>query len=399
MDTSRFLSLCANASGESSNTTSELWLVKDKTSAQVAASFLLLILVVGLPWNLLVVAIILKKKLYTQPTIILLLNLVLTDLFILILQTPLQIWTGFSGEYDYGDTDLTRCQVCQVKVILALFPLTALYTILYMSFDRFMFIYKPLKYDRIITRFRTLLVLGLTWILIAVISTLPLMGYGGVLFDQHVLGCVFDHSHDYNIVVLATSLLSMTPTFVCNVWLLCIVQKNIKTIYSFRRSSSTADSNQDEDKFYKVMKEQRHQKQLHLVWVFGALLCCNMVTWLPITLRAILFRAGIDFPASFTFASIVLFTSQALLHPIVETALIKEVREPHRAFVLYCCLKMKSKNSPNITSSPEPRYGCCGYCDDDTQSPGYSGCGLLDICNAAVLMNYPQSSRSDNVKV
>ena len=186
---------CANASED--NTTSELWLVEDKTSAQVAASFLLLILVVGLPWNLLVVGAILKKKLYTQPTIILLLNLVLTDIFTLILHASSQVWVGFNGEYNYRDTDSIRCNVCQFGVPITVLPLTALYTISYMSFDRFMFIYKPLKYDKIITCFRTLLVLGMTWVFNALISILPVIGYGNAIFIQDLLACAFNHSHNY----------------------------------------------------------------------------------------------------------------------------------------------------------------------------------------------------------
>ena len=389
---------CANASDD--NTTSELWLVEDKTSAQVAASFLLLILVVGLPWNLLVVGIILKKKLYTQPTIILLLNLVLTDILMLIMQAPFQVWVGFNGEYNYGDTDSTRCKVCQLGTLIVVLPMTALYTISYMSFDRFMFIYKPLKYDKIITCFRTLLVLSLTWIFNALISILPLIGYGNVIFNQYFILCVFDHSHNFLIVLLTTTLIPMVPILVCNIWLIYIVQKNIKAVYSVKRSSSSAASNQEEDKFYKAMKKQHHQKELHLVWVFGALMCCNLVTWLPIIIHSFLLIAEIDFPPVFSTVAIVLFVSQALLHPYVETTLIKEVREPHKMIVLYCCVKIKSKLSSNITSSsPEPRHGCCGYCGDDAQSPGRSGCGLLDICNAAMLINHPHSSRSDSTEV
>ena len=392
-------SLCANASGDS-NTTSDMWLVEDKTSAQVVASFLLLILVVGLPWNLLVVGIILKKKLYTQPTIILLLNLVLTDIFMLVTITPSQVWVGFNGEYNYGDTDSTRCKVCQLGLLIIVFPITALYTISYMSFDRFMFIYKPLKYERIVTRFRTLLVLCLTWIIIALISILPSIGFGVIQFDQYLFTCSIDPSYNnnhYAAVVLPIALIPMVPTLVCNIWLLCIVQKNIKAIYSVKRSSSSSASNQEEDKFYKMMKKQRHQKELHLVWVFGALICCNLVTWLPIIIRFIIFSVRQEeISGSFSFASIVVFTFQALLHPIVETVLIKEVREQHKMIMFYCCMKIKSSFSSNITSpSPEPRHGCCGCCGDDAQSPGCSGCGLLDICNAAVLMNYPKSENTE----
>ena len=342
------LSLCGNAS-DGSNTTSELWLVEDKTSAQVAASFLLLILVVGLPWNLLVVGIILKKKLYTQPTIILLLNLVLTDIFMLILQAPFQVWVGFNGEYKYGDTDSIRCKTCQLGVLIILFPLIALYTISYMSFDRFMFIYKPLKYDRIITCFRTLLVLVLTWILMTLIAALPLMGYGRFLFSSQHHTCLFDSSVDdsyYVIVLMITALLPVVPIVVFNTGLLCIVQKNITAIYSVSRSTSATSKSTDENKFYNVMKKQRHQKQLHLVWVFGGLLFCNLVTWLPIIVQDILLIINTNIPTRVSATVLVLFTSQTLAHPVVETLLIKEVREPCKKIIFFCCTKYKVNSRP-----------------------------------------------------
>ena len=78
-----FRYLCAS-SNATSNVTSELWVLPDKTSGLVTAIFLLLILAVGLPWNFLVTVIIMKERLYKQPTIVLLLNLVITDLLLLL---------------------------------------------------------------------------------------------------------------------------------------------------------------------------------------------------------------------------------------------------------------------------------------------------------------------------
>ena len=392
--TRKFISLCENP-GNDINTTSELWLLEDKTSAQVAASFLLLILVVGLPWNLLVVGIILKKKLYTQPTIILLLNLVLTDIFLLILQLPFQVWVGFNGEYKYGGTDSIRCEVCQYGVLIILFPLTSLYTISYMSFDRFMFIYRPLKYDRIVTRFRILLLLVLTWISATLIAALPLMGYGNFVFNRRHHTCFFNHSvtDGYYIIVLVTALLPVVPIVVFNTGLLCIVQKNITAIYGVSRSTSATSKSTDEDEFYKVMKKQRHQKELHLVWVFGGLLFCNLVTWLPIIVHDILLITHQDnIPTRVSATIVVLFTSQTLAHPVVETLLIKEVREPCKRILFYCCTKLSSNDSTAApTSKPRAnRQTCCGYCGDDaesSQSTGCSGCGLIEVCSKAVMMN------------
>ncbi len=74
-----------NSTSDAGNT-SEYWMVQETVTGQVTAAFLLLILVVGLPWNLLVVFTIVKEKLYHQPTIVLLLILALNDLFVLVVE-------------------------------------------------------------------------------------------------------------------------------------------------------------------------------------------------------------------------------------------------------------------------------------------------------------------------
>ena len=77
----------------SSESLSDVWLVQDRVNGVVTATFMLLIMVMGLPWNLLVVIIIVKEKLYHNPTILLLLNLALNDVIMLLLNLPINIDT------------------------------------------------------------------------------------------------------------------------------------------------------------------------------------------------------------------------------------------------------------------------------------------------------------------
>ena len=113
--------------------------MEDRTSGLVTAVFLLLFLVIGLPWNLLVIVTIVKQKLYTQPTIILLLSLVVTDLFMLVFHLPLVMVTGYSGEYVFGSSDSVRCSVCSnTGFVSVLCSVNSIFTIALMSIDRFM---------------------------------------------------------------------------------------------------------------------------------------------------------------------------------------------------------------------------------------------------------------------
>ena len=66
---------------------------------QVAAAFLLLFLLIGLPLNLTVMTLILKKKLYKRPSLVLMFNLMLSDLIFILLVIPEQNTTAVTGEF------------------------------------------------------------------------------------------------------------------------------------------------------------------------------------------------------------------------------------------------------------------------------------------------------------
>ena len=394
---SDFLSVCANASD--SSVTSELWLVQDRTSGLVTAVFLLLFLVIGLPWNLLVVVTIVKQKLYTQPTIILLLSLVLTDLILLVFHLPFATIVGFHGEYLFGSSDQVRCLVCdKTGFISLLFSLNSIFTISLMSADRFLFIYKPFQYIHYVTKWRTVVAIVVAWLIATVVAILPLVRFGNITYSDVTLACglevSFASSH-YPIFVLVVSSLPMIPVIVCNMWVCCIVQRNIQAIYKVKRSLKL--STPDDCKFYRNMKKKRREKETHLFKVFGVLLLSNAITWLPTLVTILLFFSGTAVPASFISTAHVLFLSQTVLHPIIETTLIKEVRVPLKNILFCCCIVVRAKVFPD-------KRACCfetgrqksGKHSDDLQGTTSSNhCGFIDVCTAALLFEPSQSSVND----
>ena len=53
----------------------------------------------GLPLNVLVLVAIVKEHLYHQPTIILIINLAISDIIFLVTVIPVDITVGIAGEY------------------------------------------------------------------------------------------------------------------------------------------------------------------------------------------------------------------------------------------------------------------------------------------------------------
>ena len=84
--------------------------------------------------------------------IILLLNLTIIDILFLLFSTPASIAVGYAGEFIIlGSSDFWHCQMCSFKFFRSIFLYISLFTITLMSADRFLYIYKPLQYERIVS--------------------------------------------------------------------------------------------------------------------------------------------------------------------------------------------------------------------------------------------------------
>lgn len=363
-----YLSVCNNASeGNSSTLTTLIWTPEDRTSALLTSAFSLLFLLLGLPLNLLVLLTILHQRLYMQPTTLLLMNLVISDLTLLLLVMPFQIVIGVANEFVFGSTDLVRCRMCTASDMLTtLFVLSSLFTIAMMSLDRFLFIYRPLHYNRLFTPLRAAVLVAVSWLVSVLVALPPAFGFGDVVFDRNFGLCLIPESLDYLLLVFVVVVLLVAAIVFCNVWVAYIVCRNIRRIYKVQRSFSTDAERKAGDQ----MRKKRHQKQLYALRVFGGLICSNVILWLPLFLLAIY---GATLVTVFILPNVlyacvfVVFYSQALVHPLLETLLLSDIREQIKRRLLCCCCP-KGKG-----------HGC--------------GCGMLTLCTAAVL---PEGDSNDN---
>ena len=237
----RFVAVCDNASD--SSVTREVWEIQDKTGGIVTASFLLLMAVIGLPWNLLALVIILKNKLCRDPINIFVLNITILCILLLLTFIPFLILTGVTGEFATGASDQERCNVCQGTLIGLVYLMNLIYTIFFITLDRFLFFVKPLKYDTIQNARRTLLVLIVTWIISIILGILPLLGFGELTFVMEVLVCVpgFFANTAYNYLLLVVFIVPLFLALVLIFSMAFIIFKNIRAIYSVRKSVGNAE--------------------------------------------------------------------------------------------------------------------------------------------------------------
>ena len=370
-------SFCKNPS--SNSVTEEYWVLEGKyrVNGQVTAAFMLLFLAVGLPWNVMVVITVLKRRLYHQPAIMLLLNLVVTDILMLLIRLPIIAVTGIAGQYLFGSTDMMRCWFCTTGFISVILIMNSLFVVALMSLDRFLFIYKPLEYERKATPRRTLTAIALIALVSVTIGSSSYAVPEAMYFRQSSLSCTLNHpKYEFIVLVITAAFIALAVIIVCNIWTIYIVQKNIKAVYKVRKSLHNSDKRTSYSLGLSEIQKKGHKKQLHLFRVFGGLLLSNTITWIP-TIVVEMSRFISNPPLSISSTSNILFLSQLAVHPILETTLISDVREPLKEMVTCACFK--KTNNLSIVK----KQTCCRHMGD--QGPFHNTCFLLKLIDVALL--------------
>ncbi len=354
-------------------------------SAVVALCFILL----GLPSNFLIIFGVIRQRLYTQPTYILLLNLAVSDLLVCLCVLPFTVISGFSREFILGSNDKIRCRVCQTGITLVLFAGFSLHCLAALSIDRLIFIKFPLRYSNMMTAKGTAIAMVILWLLNICLSILPLFGYGDIVFQEMVATCTIRFTlatrlapnYFYVVLVAVVNLVPFSLILISNIWILCIVQKHIRKIYVVKASS------ENKAEFIQSMKtvvsQAKHYSQLQLIKVFGAIFVANVLTWIPIIIRSLLSVGGVNMSEWWHFVVFVSLLSFVVLHPVIQTCLIPEFRAYIAVFLkcLLCpCYRKSSHTQPSCPCCHQPTADMDeGSSNECLCKCGGSFCTLLSI--------------------
>ena len=395
---------CADASSlRNDSITLEYWSTLSfqyRATSLTSAVFTLCFLLVGLPSNLLIMVSILWQRLYKEPTYLLLLNLTLVDFLMCLLVMPLTVVSGFAREFVFGNTDIWRCYACQFGVIFTMFGTISLHTLSFLSLDRFLFIKYPLTYHEIVTTRRIALALTCLWIAILVMSICPLFGFGDLVFQRSIATCTIKFYGEtkvsknvyYIIMLVVEAVFPFTLIFFTNVWIVCIVMKQIQRIYSMKNLSK------DEKEFMKELKGKlrkvKHHKQLQLIKVFGAFLIAVILTWIPVNIRVFLTLMNGSEHINNWWNTVVYICvlSFAVIHPIFQASLIPDLRK-------YLVMFFKKV----LCWHPVSEYVAKDYCYpenatvEDSREDSWTKCYCLDFLNVTVLPLQHELAQSQSV--
>ena len=309
----------------------------DTASRYTITTLTSLLLLVGLPSNLLVMVVILKKGLVKkQPTVLLLLNMAVTDLLVCLLVMPLNIGTLIAGEFKFGEDDYTRCQVCQTGVIFVVLSLVTLCTLAVVALDRLVYLKAPMHYSKLVTHKKILTATVLIWCLSVAVTIPTLFGFNEMRFSTAIGLCTIAFSgstyltrNSYYLILLGLFLLLPIGTLlVTNVWGMCIIQRKIRA----KSRSLRLERDTHRQSFHKRLVRHHQGMQVRLIKVYTAIFVTNLVTYLPIIVRIILgvvaeeeeFSQAVRITGSIAYLALL---SQAVAHPLVQASLIGEVRK------------------------------------------------------------------------
>ena len=325
----RFNCILSNLS--SSNITNEsFWRIPEETriGAIVIGVFLVIMCVIGVVWNsFIIITFFTKRKLLKEPANIFLLNVAITDLLTCLTTMVFNFVTAFVQEFRFGENDVTRCAVCNMAgFFLSFLILLSLHLLMALSIDRFILLSRPLHYKRLMNRWKAILICVICYVVCFILAILPIIGFGEIEFNFTLGTCVqrfTPESNLYYVVVLACeALIPITILAVTNVWTFKIVSQVLKR--NFRRRSTYGRKDAESAK-QEGHKHHRQQKQL--VKVFGALFIANIVSYSPTIIAIFLSLIFVDqFPPVVFIIGFVSFLTNPVLHPIIESCFVKELR-------------------------------------------------------------------------
>ncbi len=410
---------CLDDHLSSNSVTQDVWKIyKDfQYGSPIVAAILIIFLSVAFTCNLFIIVSMLWQRMLKQPAQILLLNLAVSDFLVSGLVMPFTITSGIAREYVFGDSDSTRCKVCQSGIVFVILSQVSFHSIALLSLDRFLFIRFPFRYKKLVTVRRTAVVVLAVWVLCVLLSLPPLFGFGEVKLSTSVGNCFisfFGETHVtrnifYLLLLVMEALFPIAILIVTNVWLLCIIVKHIHQKFWMQRHLASDERSNAKRSIQGSLYQRRNRQQLQLVKVFTAIFIANLITWLPAIVLAIS-APFINFdhiPAEVIAIVYLSYISHTVIHPLLESFFILKLRKLI-VQCLYCGRRSQSppqeqgssyrgdssnrcrrastrptENSTGVNENGESRGGGGG--ERDWRWRDCCSCAVLDTCTALLL--------------
>lgn len=328
---------CLNSDNISSTniTDQSHWRIQDDLlyGTPYVATVVLIFFLLSFFWNLfIIITYFVKYKLLKQPANIFLLNLAIADLLVALTTILFSTVTEIAQEFVLGSTDVVRCGVCNFAGVFLIFLIAvSLHMLAVLSVDRFILLMWPLRYKKIMNRWKALVIVTIVWIIALVIALPPVVGFGQNEFNRNFGACLprFTgrnpitglNNFFYAVFVAAEALIPMLVLAFTNVWTYRIVSKFLRRNFVRRRTFRGRDNVPEEDR-------KHHKQQKQLIRVFGALLIAHIISWTPVLIVIVLifFIPAASLPSELYIFGWICYLTNPVFHPIIESFFVKDLR-------------------------------------------------------------------------
>ena len=286
----------------------------EEFSGPAVAAVLIVEMILGLIANGVVLSITLyQRKSLKQPSTIFFTSLILAHLVLNLLYLPFSIIGFAAGEWIFGSTDEEKRGTCYFAVFIFWWMVLVIsMTLDAISFDGFLFIVKPHLHKRFMRPWVVLTLTIAIWILSAVLSSVPLLGY------QLNIDTCTPSSAGIGFVVYITllSVIVLGIIFITSLWTFCFTRRFFKDQSVIAGESVYAS------------------KKKRLFGIFGSMLLIYGICFVP-GVRYFFFSLFIDVPLWFSTIGTICFLFITVANPVIQSYFRPEIKS---VFVSRCPL-------------------------------------------------------------
>ena len=341
MDTSSELDVDAMINEANSNFTIDPRLV----SPLLAVAVGILMILSFTANSFIVLHTIFHRSILKQSSAILLFSLALTNLLMSVLFMPFTLISVAAGQWVFGSTPQQRQGTCSfVGFAFGCITSVSVHSLAAISFDRFLFIVKPMWHKKVMKPWATWLLVLVLWIMAFILNITPFIGLGKYEFTSDAASClpVWSGQVNYVIFVLVESTIPFGIIAFTTIWTFVFTRAFIRDHYRMRAAEDDG------------MNTVYHTKLRKVFSIFGSLLVVNVVCFLPFILAGIAgFVVGFsNFPTGMYAAVLFLFLLNNVANPVVQSLFRPDIKET----ILKLKRRIMGQSNKQITSSHHPTH-------------------------------------------
>lgn len=278
-------------------------------------------------------------------------NLVMTIFFM-----PFTAISAAKGGWIFGATDSQKKATCQsVGFMFATCVGLSTHTLALISFDRFLFIVKPLTYIRLMTPKVALLIIACLYPLIVLANVTPFFGFGSFEYARSTSSCLplWSGNKGYVLYFSVASIVPYSTIVITSAWTFVHTRHFLHKRRESNRSTYPLHKEQE-----RLRDSAYNHKVCNLIGIFGSLLISHLLSIAPYIIVSIVgFIIGYsEVPSPVYATALVLYLLNIITISLIQSYFRPELRKILiRIWRIMTCNRKSEQNSQlesNAVPSP-----------------------------------------------